>query len=172
MQWEKWRKELDCLTELSISRCSKPNKSGQVTSAELHRFWMPALLDIVNALIIPRLQLTAAVVSVKVREVVRRQLEYNVTKELFWTDSQIILGYIGNDARRFHTYSTCTLPVVLNTEFEAKPRKNSGDITTQILILLMMDHVVLPPNNYSRTQDGSQDPNFYGIVKKIGTNKG
>ena len=58
----------------------------------------------IKTITIPRLELTAAVVSVKVSEVVKRELEYNITKELFWTDSQIILGYIGNDTRRFHTY--------------------------------------------------------------------
>ena len=58
----------------------------------------------IKTITIPRLELTAAVVFLNVSEVVKRELEYNITKELFWTDSQIILGYIGNDARRFHTY--------------------------------------------------------------------
>ena len=94
MQWEKWRKELDCLTELSISRCSKPNRFSQVTSAELRHFsdaitigysqcsyirlkntqgnthcslvMGKARVTRIKTITIPRLLLTAAVVSVKV----------------------------------------------------------------------------------------------------------
>lgn len=132
MQWEKWRKELHRLKDLSIPRCFKPEEFGQVTSAELHHFSDASTIGYsqcsylrlkntqgkihcslvmgksrvtpVKPVTIPRLELTAAVVSVKVSEVIKRELEYNITKELFWTDSQITLGYIGNDARRFHVY--------------------------------------------------------------------
>ena len=29
---------------------------------------------------------------------------YNITSELFWTDSQIFLGYIANYAKTFHVF--------------------------------------------------------------------
>lgn len=45
---------------------------------------------------IPRLELTTAVVSVTVIIMLR--------EEFFWTDSKGVLGYINNDARRFHTF--------------------------------------------------------------------
>ncbi|XP_028403933.1 uncharacterized protein LOC114526520 [Dendronephthya gigantea] len=132
MQWERWRKELHCLNELSIPRCYKPVDFGEVTSAELHHFsdantvgysqcsylrlknaqckihcslvMGKARVTPVKPITIPRLELTAAVVSVKVSEVIKEELEYSITKELFWTDSQIILGYIGNDTKTFHVY--------------------------------------------------------------------
>lgn len=34
----------------------------------------------------------------------REELGYAVGKEYFWTDSKVVLGYINNDARRFHTF--------------------------------------------------------------------
>ena len=34
----------------------------------------------------------------------RKELEYAPMKEIFWTDSKTVLGYINNDARRFHVF--------------------------------------------------------------------
>ena len=42
--------------------------------------------------------------SVKVGEMLQHELRYDELKEFFWTDSQVVLAYIQNDARRFHTY--------------------------------------------------------------------
>ena len=53
---------------------------------------------------IPRLELTAAVVSSKISCMLRKELDYTQMKEVFWTDSKTVLGYINNDARRFHVF--------------------------------------------------------------------
>ena len=53
---------------------------------------------------IPRLELTAALTSVRVSRTLGRELTYAGVKEVFWTDSKIVKGYIYNEARRFHTY--------------------------------------------------------------------
>ena len=53
---------------------------------------------------VPRLELTAAAVSVRVSEQLRRELEVEVVKEVFWTDSKVVLGYIANEVRRFHVF--------------------------------------------------------------------
>ena len=50
---------------------------------------------------IPRLELTAAVVSAKVSEMVQEELHYANLKQYFWTDSKVVLGCINNDAKRF-----------------------------------------------------------------------
>jgi len=34
----------------------------------------------------------------------RKELEYAEMKEVFWTDSRTVLGYISNDTRRFHVF--------------------------------------------------------------------
>ena len=49
---------------------------------------------------IPKLELTAAVTSVRISE-----LQLENTKEIFWTDSKMVLGYIANKSRRYHVYA-------------------------------------------------------------------
>ena len=53
---------------------------------------------------IPRLELTAAVCSVRIRQQLQRDLEYTIDQEYFWTDSNVVLGYIANESRRFHVF--------------------------------------------------------------------
>ena len=53
---------------------------------------------------IPRLELTAALVSVKVSNMLHRELNYEAIVDVFWTDSKVVFGYICNEARRFHIY--------------------------------------------------------------------
>ena len=55
---------------------------------------------------VPRLELTGALLSVKVSAFLQRGLQYGVIPEVFWTDIEEVLGYISNDARRFHTFVT------------------------------------------------------------------
>lgn len=47
--------------------------------------------------------MTAAAVSVTVSNMLREELVYSNVEEFFWTDSKVVLGYINNEARRFHT---------------------------------------------------------------------
>ncbi|XP_074606485.1 uncharacterized protein LOC141859556 [Acropora palmata] len=53
---------------------------------------------------VPRLELTAAVVSTKISSFLQKELNYQDMQEFFWTDSRVVLGYISNEARRFHTF--------------------------------------------------------------------
>lgn len=46
---------------------------------------------------IPRLELSAAVVSIRISDMLRNELEIQDLKEFFWTDSTIVLGYTNND---------------------------------------------------------------------------
>ena len=131
-QWEKWRAELPILESLRIARCYKPQKFDVVKNVELHHFSDACqngygqcsylrLVDDKNRIhcslamgksrvtplkpvTIPRLELTAALVSSKISCVLRKELEYAPMKEIFWTDSKTVLGYINNDARRFHVF--------------------------------------------------------------------
>ena len=43
-------------------------------------------------------------VSAKISALLKRELEYENITEWFWTDSKIVLGYIANNARRFHVF--------------------------------------------------------------------
>ena len=53
---------------------------------------------------IPRLELAAAVVAVKLNCLIRSELEYPIHDTIYWTDSTVVLQYIHNESRRFHTF--------------------------------------------------------------------
>ena len=53
---------------------------------------------------IPRLELTAATVSVRVANVLKEELDYEELQDFYWTDSKVVLGFISNESRRFHVY--------------------------------------------------------------------
>ncbi len=132
-RWERWRNNLKQLETLEIKRCCKPDNFGEVKKAELHHFsdastggyGQCSYLRLVNqqnhvhctlmmgksrvtplkVVTIPRLELTAAVVSVRVSNLLRRELRPVCDlEETFWTDSKIVLGYILNESRRFHVF--------------------------------------------------------------------
>ncbi len=53
---------------------------------------------------IPPLELTAAVVAVNVTTMLENELDYDNLQTTYYTDSEVVLGYISNEACRFHTY--------------------------------------------------------------------
>lgn len=131
-RWERWRAELPSLEELSIPWCYKPSNFGRIASAELHHFsdtstqgygqcsylrltskkgYIHCSFVIGKARVaplkpvtVPRLELTAAVVSVKTSASLQLELDYEGVEEVFWTDSKVVLGYIANETRRFHIF--------------------------------------------------------------------
>ena len=131
-RWEKWISELLHVGSLSVPRCYKPANFGNVTNVQLHHFsdasnkgygqcsylrmendkgnvncafvMGKARVTPLKPVTIPRLELTAAVVSVNVSEQLQRELEYERIVEHFWTDSKVVLGYIANQTKRFHMF--------------------------------------------------------------------
>ena len=53
---------------------------------------------------IPRLELCAAVLATELYILVSENLHVDLKKICFYTDSRVVLGYIGNQSRRFYTY--------------------------------------------------------------------
>ena len=53
---------------------------------------------------IPRLELTAATVSVRVASMLKEELDYDGLQDFYWTDSKVVLGFINNESRRFQVY--------------------------------------------------------------------
>ena len=131
-RWEKWRSELPLLENIRIPRCVKPCNFGEPVTTELHSFsdasdlglGQVTYLRLVNnanqvyvsllmgkarvaplkSISIPRRELTAAVISVNVASMLSRDLNYFDLVKVFYTDSSVVLGYIRNEARRYHTY--------------------------------------------------------------------
>ena len=53
---------------------------------------------------VPRLELTAATVSVKIAAMLIEELKLKELKVYYWVDSKIVLGYILNGKRRYRIY--------------------------------------------------------------------
>ena len=131
-QWEQWKDQLQDLESLFIPRCYKPHDFGEPSRIELHhfsdasqtgygqcsylRFIAPngkihcslvmakSRVTPTKVTTIPRLELSAAVTSVRIASLIKRELELPIADEVFWTDSKVVLAYLANEARRFHVF--------------------------------------------------------------------
>ena len=116
-KWIQWLAELLKLENLAVSRCYKPPDFGEIKNTQLHHFsdasqsgyGTVSYLRIENSagdihcafvigkarvaplkqITIPRLELTAAAIAVKVNNMIQKQLEIQIDDTIFWTDSYI-----------------------------------------------------------------------------------
>lgn len=119
------------LSEIAVPRCYVAS-SGRVRVYELHHFsdastsvygqssylrtideyghvssslvMSKAKVTPKRVITIPRLELTAAVLSVSISCFLEKELNIPDLRHYFWTDSKVVLGYIGNESRRFHVF--------------------------------------------------------------------
>lgn len=120
------------IKDFSMPRCLKPQDYGETKCAELHHFadasesgyGSVSYIRQVNqqnvihvafvlgksrvlplkTITVPRLELAAAVLLVRVDRMLRRELHLDLKPSVFWTDSQTVLKYIANDRAKFKTY--------------------------------------------------------------------
>jgi hypothetical protein len=120
------------MKQFVIQRCIKPSEFGKVRSQGLHHFCdasikgygIASYLRIVSqqgqvhcALImgktrlaptksstIPRLELSAAAVAVKVDGLLKRELDLELEDSAFWTDSMTVMSFIRIIDRRFQRF--------------------------------------------------------------------
>ena len=79
---------------------------------------------------VPRLELTAAALAVKIAVQFREELDMEVHDEVFWTDSRVVLGYIQN-TKRFKTFVANRIHQIKSHTFP------NGSISQQRKPLLM-----------------------------------
>ena len=131
-EWCLWLEELPRLEDFSCIRSLVPEEFGDVVHASLHHFGdaseaaygTASYLRLVNgdgrihcsfllgksrlaplkSVTIPRLELMAAVLAVKVDGNLRSQLSIQLEPPPFWTDSMIVFHYIKAQSKRFHTF--------------------------------------------------------------------
>ncbi|XP_028408667.1 uncharacterized protein LOC114531224 [Dendronephthya gigantea] len=131
-RWEKWRNELHLLEQLAVPRSFKPRDFGKVVSKQLHSlsdaskigYGQASYLRLTDengrihcsfvagkarvtpqkTVCIPRLELAAATISVRVAEMLKCELDYEDVDDFYWTDSEVVLGFINNESKRFHVY--------------------------------------------------------------------
>ena len=53
---------------------------------------------------IPRLELSAASIAIRLDKKMKRELELPIDDSVFWTDSTSVLKYIKNEDKTFHTF--------------------------------------------------------------------
>ena len=163
-RWSRWLTELPKLSTLKIDRCFVPAKMFPRVLSELHHFsdasmmayGQCAYLRAINnhgevhcSLVfskarvtplkyntIPRLELVAALVSVRVCSMLKKELAYNDINEYYWTDSKVVLGYIYNDAKRFNVFVANRVQQIRNASTPAqwrhvRSKNNPADYTSR-----------------------------------------
>ncbi|KAK7933319.1 hypothetical protein WMY93_004215 [Mugilogobius chulae] len=142
-RWEEWKRGLQSLNSVSVPRCYHPSDFDNIVRVELHHFsdasnvgygacsylrykndkdQVHCSLVIAKARVaptkvtsIPRLELSAAVTSAKLSVMLKSELEMHIDEEHFWTDSQVVLAYINNEARRFHVFVSNRVQLIRET---------------------------------------------------------
>ena len=130
-KWRNWLKDLPRLSEVSIPRCFRPD-NVVIGTFELHNFSDASTsaysavtylrmtdsegvihcafvigksrLSPLKAITIPRLELSAAVLAVKLCQQVKAELRIPIADVIYWTDSTSVIQYLYNESRRFCTF--------------------------------------------------------------------
>ena len=58
----------------------------------------------VKPITVPRVELCAATLAVRMSLMVERELKYENVKQFYYCDSKVVLGYINNSTKRFHVF--------------------------------------------------------------------
>lgn len=131
-RWKRWLEDLQNLSSFSVSRSIKPAGFGGIKSAQLHHFsdasnsgygtvsyilltnekdqkcisflMGKSRVAPLKQVTIPRMELTAAVIAVKMEKMLQQELQLQLDDSVFWTDSVTVLKYIENDAARYKTF--------------------------------------------------------------------
>ena len=160
-RWRKWRLEVKNLETLKIQHCVKPGNFGEVKITELNHFSDAsekgycqcycsfvsgkARVKSLKQVTIPRLELTAAVMSAEINKFLKVELKLADVKEYFWVDSKIVFGYINNkDFRTFLTEVECIINLrPLSIENVCDP--TYLEPSTPNHLLTMKPKLLLPP---------------------------
>ena len=139
-RWSAWLEGLPQLTQLTVDRCLRPPDFGCVVHRELHHFCdasekgygAVSYLRQVNKngkihcvfltgksrvaplkkITVPRLELSAATVSVRLNATLQKELDLAVHKTVYWTDSTTVLRYVSNDKTRYQTFVANRLAII------------------------------------------------------------
>ena len=131
-EWREWKEDVKLLNELKIRRGYRSVNLGAVVEISLHcysdasfvgygvacylRFVDEAGKIEVSLVLgksrvsplkpttVPRLELTAATVSVRLAALLMEELKLEELRTLYWVDNKIVLGYIFNKRRRFKIF--------------------------------------------------------------------
>ena len=141
VRWENGKSQLPALECFSMEQCLKPINFGTVVSRQIHNFSDASSMDYdqvtylsenekqdidcaflmgkacvapIKTMTIPCLELTAATVSVRVGEMIARELDKPPERKTYWADSTTVLKYIRNDKKRFHVLVANSMQTIRN----------------------------------------------------------
>ena len=137
--WRLWLSDLPLLSS-ALPRCLRPEDFGQIQNAELHNFSDASQIAygtvsyarLVNQngcihcsflagksrlahmkqITIPRLELSAAVLAVRMNHTLQEEFQSKFDRTALWTDSTAVLQYIKNEDKRFYTLVANRLAVI------------------------------------------------------------
>ena len=112
---------------------------------------------------IPRLELTAAVLTVKVACLLRKELQIDGLKERFWTDSQVVSAYIRSNSKRLR----CLL-LIVSIRLKKIQGLISGTMSQAKKILLTMLHEDMIIERKHLIVVGFMDHHSYGKLNHFG----
>ena len=158
LHWQRWLADVSKLSEFTVDRCFEPANFGDISSSQLHHFSDTSetafgsvlylrLVDNnvkihcsflrgksrlvpLQQVTVPRLELSAATISVRLDKALKRELELPLTENsVFWTDSTSVLRYVNNEDKRFHTFVANRIAVIRDGSDPVQWRFVSGTKT-------------------------------------------
>ena len=161
--WTDWRTSLLPLQDLKVDRCYKPLDFGESVNTTLHGFsdachfgygaccylrqvnkdgrvhvslvMGKSRVSPMKYVTMPRLELTASTVAAKLGILIKAELPV-IHSISYWIDSQIVLGYINNESRRFRIYVANRTQLIRNLSCKedwryVESQENPGDIASR-----------------------------------------
>ena len=163
--WEKWQSSLNDISKIQLDRCYKGYQNLPISERLLH-VYCDASKDVIAYIIymqtrfdnddvhvsfvmanskvsprlantIPRLELNAAVEAVLATQKLLHELQLNFSSIHYYTDSEVLLGYLSNRSKSFARYVTRRIETILSySSFEQwrffGTEENPADIGTRI----------------------------------------
>ena len=131
-QWQRWRKSLADMEKVSVPCYYRPEGFSRIVRREIHAL-LDASEDAIGAAVylhqvnatgenctalvfgqsrlapvqitsIPRLELCAAVLAAQAVDKIIKEIDREIDKATFYTDSKVVLAYIQNESQRFYVY--------------------------------------------------------------------
>ncbi|KAL8567647.1 hypothetical protein ACOMHN_054459 [Nucella lapillus] len=131
-RWIRWLENMEGLHEIHIPRCYFKQASLAWADVQLHHFADASVTgygecsylrvvdsksQVYTALVmskakvaplktvtVPRLELQAAALAVQIARFLSQEFSSLPLTHYFWSDSKVVLGYIYNETKRFHTF--------------------------------------------------------------------
>lgn len=164
MQWDKWLKRIHVARTLAFPRCF--SKGQNCLKRELHvfvdaseqAFAAVAYLRTVyethvdvtiiaaktrvaptKPLSIPRLELQAAVLGVRLAETIKNEIRFEFNEEYFWSDSKTVLSWVNSEARNYKQFVAVRLGEILNSTSSSQwkwvaSKDNPADEATKVIV--------------------------------------